>query len=220
MLSRILEKGEVERANKIEWPSVTGVPQPPRAGGPIGGRDAWQPSRARSPQADREADERLRQSYESGFQAGLEAARKEVAAEVEPELKRLAESIAGVAGARPQVMQQAGTDLVKLSTEIARRILNRELTIDRGAIEGLVKVALDKLQGQEVYRVRIRPEYEKPVRAHLERAGRFSQVEIVVDPAQQRGGVVFEISRGTLDASIDTKLREIEQGLVDRFLSA
>jgi flagellar biosynthesis/type III secretory pathway protein FliH len=38
----------------------------------------------------------------------------------------------------------------------------------------------------------------------------------VGDVAQSRGGAVFEISRGALDASVDTQLREIERGLADQ----
>jgi flagellar biosynthesis/type III secretory pathway protein FliH len=45
--------------------------------------------------------------------------------------------------------------------------------------------------------------------------GRGQEVEIVSDAAQARGGALFEISRGALDASVETQLREIERGLVD-----
>jgi flagellar biosynthesis/type III secretory pathway protein FliH len=39
---------------------------------------------------------------------------------------------------------------------------------------------------------------------------------VSADPAQERGGVIFETSRGKLDVSIGTQLREIERGLTDR----
>ena len=34
--------------------------------------------------------------------------------------------------------------------------------------------------------------------------------------APEPGGAIFEIGRGSLDASVDTQLGEIERGLVDR----
>jgi flagellar biosynthesis/type III secretory pathway protein FliH len=39
---------------------------------------------------------------------------------------------------------------------------------------------------------------------------------VIHDPSQQQGGAVFEISRGALDASVETQLREIECGLTDQ----
>jgi flagellar biosynthesis/type III secretory pathway protein FliH len=45
------------------------------------------------------------------------------------------------------------------------------------------------------------------------------QPELVADPALPPGGLVFETSRGDLEASIDNQLREIERGLTDRLQS-
>jgi flagellar assembly protein FliH len=41
-------------------------------------------------------------------------------------------------------------------------------------------------------------------------------VELAADKTLARGAVVFETNRGNLDASVETQLREIEQGLTDR----
>jgi len=50
----------------------------------------------------------------------------------------------------------------------------------------------------------------------LEELGRATDIEVLADPAQPKGGAVFESSRGSLDASVDTQLREIERGLTDQ----
>jgi flagellar biosynthesis/type III secretory pathway protein FliH len=39
---------------------------------------------------------------------------------------------------------------------------------------------------------------------------------VVPDAARELGSVVFETERGSLDASVDTQLEEIERGLTDR----
>jgi flagellar biosynthesis/type III secretory pathway protein FliH len=46
--------------------------------------------------------------------------------------------------------------------------------------------------------------------------GMSARVEILSDPVRELGAAVFEMARGNLDASIDSQLREIERGLVDR----
>ena len=63
--------------------------------------------------------------------------------------------------------------------------------------------------------MRVHPDQEQPVRACLRQIGRDPGIEVVSDASQPRGGVVFEISRGALDASVETQLREIERGLAD-----
>jgi len=93
--------------------------------------------------------------------------------------------------------------------------VHRELTIDPESISGLVKVALEKLQSREVSRVRTHPEYEPVLRSLLDRFG-ASQMPVSADPSLQRGDVLFETPHGTLDASIESQLREIERGFADR----
>jgi flagellar assembly protein FliH len=162
------------------------------------------------------AEGRLRQAYESGMQAGEEAARQSLEAGVRETVEQLAGAIADVASTRADTIRRAEADTVRLAIEIARRVLHREVSVDPSALEGLIKAALEKLQNQEVHRVRVHPDQERLVRACLDQAGRGQAAEVVVDPVQPRGGVVFEISRGALDASLDTQLAEIERGLVDQ----
>lgn len=162
------------------------------------------------------AEAKLRQSYEAGYRAGEESARRAAQAEVQAVVKQLADSIATVAGTRAETIRRAEADTVKLAIEIARRVVHRELTVDGSALESLIRAALEKLQAQEIHRVRIHPEQERTLKACLEQSGRGQSVSVVADPLQARGGAVFEISRGSLDASVETQLAEIERGLIDQ----
>ncbi len=108
--------------------------------------------------------------------------------------------------------------MVKLSVAIARRILNRELSVDPEALVGMANVALSRLDKREVHRVYVHPQEASSVQNALGRIG-LASVEIVSDPKLESGSLLFETSRGTLDASIHTQLKEIECGLVDRAAS-
>jgi flagellar assembly protein FliH len=57
------------------------------------------------------------------------------------------------------------------------------------------------------------------MRASLQESGRGSAIEVVADPSQPPGGIVFDIGRGALDASVGTQLDEIVRGLTDRLES-
>jgi len=158
---------------------------------------------------------RVRQAYESGSREGEAAARQSAASQVREVVEKLAATVAEVAATRGDVIRRAEADIVRLSIEIARRILHRELTLDTSALEALIRAALEKLRSQELYRVRVHPDQEQLVRGCLQEIGRDPEIEVVSDASQPRGGAVFEISRGSLDASVETQLREIELGLAD-----
>jgi flagellar assembly protein FliH len=105
---------------------------------------------------------------------------------------------------------------VTLALAVARRVLRRELSVDPEAIRGVVLAALEKLDGQEISRVRVHPAHAAEVSACLRRAVSGRAIEVVPDPAREPGFVIFETERGSLDASVDTQLEEIERGLADR----
>ena len=152
----------------------------------------------------------------AGVRAGEESARQSLESGVRETVQQLAATIAELAETRAETIRRAEADTVRLSIEIARRVLHRELSVDGSALEALIKAALEKLQAQEVYRVRVHPGQEKLVRACLDQTGRGQSIAVVSDPAQPKGGAVFEISRGSLDASVETQLAEIERGLIDQ----
>jgi len=130
-------------------------------------------------------------------------------------MDRLTRSLSDLSSIRNRVRKAAEADLLKLAIAVARRVLHRELTLDPGSIEGLIRVALEKLESRDLCRVRVHPDQEPVIRTLL---GRFSaaSVELIPDPTLQCGDVMFETSHGTLDGSIEAQLQEIERGFADR----
>lgn len=196
--------------------SALSPPPSPQPNAPPAVSGELAPLRSRIAELEATAETRLRQAYESGLRAGEESARRALESEVHETVERLASAIADVAATRAETIRRAEADIVRLAIEIARRVLHREISVDASALEGLIKAALEKLQNQDVYRVRVHPDQERLVRACLDRTGRGQAVEVINDPVQPRGGAVFEIGRGALDASLETQLAEIERGLVDQ----
>jgi flagellar assembly protein FliH len=160
-------------------------------------------------------DEARRESYQRGFSEGRNIGRDQAAAELQPVMDRLSRSLSELASIRSRVRKAAESDLLKLAIAVARRVLHRELTLDPGSIEGLIRVALEKLESRELCRVRVHPDQEPVIRTLL---ARFSAapVELIPDPTLQCGDVLFETAHGTLDGSIEAQLQEIERGFADR----
>jgi flagellar assembly protein FliH len=215
MLSRVLTETEAAAAPAVWRKQSPGGAVPVRRPERRFESEA-EARQARSEELNAAIELRVRQAYESGFREGQATARQSAESQVREVVEKLAATVVEVAATRGDAIRRAEADMVRLSIEIARRILHRELSLDTSALEALIRAALEKLRSQEVYRVRVHPDQEQLVRACLQQIGRDPDVEVLSDASQPRGGAVFEISRGTLDASVETQLREIEHGLADR----
>jgi len=212
MLSKVL-KGDEAVAEPVPWRRPS-VPAKPDAAASGNADSVNLHAKIAALKGDLEA--KSRQSYADGVRAGEEAARQNFESEIRQTVQEFAATIADLAATRGEIIRKAEGDIVRLSIEIARRVLHHELAVDGSALESLVKAALEKLQAQEVYRVRVHPDQEKIVRACLDQTGRGQAISVVADPVQPKGGAIFEISRGALDASVETQLAEIERGLIEQ----
>jgi len=170
---------------------------------------------ARAAFLEAEAEQRTQAAYQQGLQEGHAAAQREMLAQLDVVNARLARTIEELTGLRQRFRHEAEEDLVALALAIARRILHRELTIAPEALLGLVKAALEKIDGRELHSVRVRPEDAAMIQQHFEKMGLPRRVEVIADPGLERGAAILDSSRGALDASVETQLAEIERGFAD-----
>src|SRR5579863_4865316 len=213
--SRVLRTDEHSIVKPVWWRDTAAVVVP---GGP--GREVTSPAEIhpleRDQTLDREHERIEREAYQRGFGEGKGIGREQSAAELQPVLDRLTRTLADLSTLRSRIRKDAEGDLLKLSISVARRVLHRELTLDPESIEGLIRIALEKLESRELCRVRVHPDQESAIRASMERFSNSHKVELIPDPSMQCGDVLFETAHGNIDASIEAQLREIERGFADR----
>jgi flagellar assembly protein FliH len=206
--SKVLLPEELSSVTPIWWrDSVVAPPaQPTPPAQPVA-----------APAAAPEDRERIeREAYQRGFADGKALGKEQAAAEVQPVLERLSRCLSELSALRPRMRRDAEKDLVKLSIAIARRVLHRELTLDPESIEGLIKVALDRLESRELCTVRVHPDQEAVIRTLLERFSNAHKIEVISDKSLRLGDVLLETAHGSIDASVDAQLNEIERGFADR----
>jgi flagellar assembly protein FliH len=176
------------------------------------------PRRSAEPNPDvplRNSEHDAAAAYQRGLRDGEAAAAHATAGQVTGKIEQLSRSIEQLAARRGQIHREAESEMVRLSLAIARRILRRELSVDPDSLLGLVKAGLEKIESSEAHRVRVHPEHAPVLARLLEGAAR--QVEIVADAALPVGAVIFETSRGSVDAGLETQLKEIERGFTDLY---
>jgi flagellar assembly protein FliH len=173
-------------------------------------------ARGQMSRLEQECERHVHEARAAGYHEGEAAGRTQAAAELQSVIERFSRTIDELRQLRPQLRKDAESDMVRLSLAIARRVLRRELAIDPDALHGLVLAALEKLQGQEVCRVRVHPSQAESIAATLKASVTGQAIEVTPDPSREPGAVIFETGRGNLDASVDSQLQEIERGLADR----
>ena len=163
-----------------------------------------------------ECEQKIREAHAAGLREGEARARSASAAEMEAMLNRMAVAVAEISGLRARLRREAEEDLIRLAMAIARRVLHRELAIDPEAMRGLIVAALEKLQAQEITRVRVHATHAPLLRECVERIAGPRPPEVIADASCERGALVLETERGNLDVSVGSQLQEIERGLTDR----
>lgn len=172
---------------------------------------------ARPPEADakKEIEQRVQASYQAGHAAGLAAGTQQATERMQPVLASFAGMIQELAQLKKHFRHEAEASTVGLALAVARRVLYREIAADPEAILGLVKAAFDKCNSRETHKLILSPADLAVIREHAQRLGFPPALELASDAKLPRGSVIFETSRGELDASIDTQLLEIERGFTD-----
>jgi flagellar assembly protein FliH len=212
MSSRIVSPDDPRCAGAMVWRQVA-----PGAPGSAAGNTGEKPgTEERIAELERDCERRIQAARGATLAEGETAGRKRAAAELQPVLERLARSIEEIGHLRARLRREAEADMLKLSLAIARRVLRREMAVDPDAMHGLVLGALEKLQAQEICRVRVHPSHAAQLTGWLRPAAAGVNIEVIADASRQPGDVIFETERGNLDASVDSQLQEIERGLADR----
>lgn len=166
-------------------------------------------------QARVDAERAKQEAFSTGKSEGESAAKQAMGQQWEGEMAKLQQIMGEAAAIGPKLRRQAEEELVRLSVEVARRILHRELTIDIDALSGLIKAAFERVNQREIQQVRTDAASVAIVERIVAELATPKPVKVIADGRMKRGSLIIETKRGQLDASVETQLQEIERGFVD-----
>ena len=107
-------------------------------------------------------------------------------------------------------------EVVQLALAIARKILHREAQMDPLLLTGIVHVALEKLDAGARVRLRTHPGDIHFWNQYFSQPGSFQPApDLIGDPALRPGELALETDIGSTQISLETQLKEIEQGFFD-----
>ncbi len=156
------------------------------------------------------------QALSRGRLEGKAEAQKAFGEKLAKERSQLAAAIAAFAVERTDYFRKVEAEVVQLALSIARKILHREAQVDPLLLAGMVRVALEQIDGASKVALRVHPQIAADWRTCLNTQLEASvRPEIVEDPAQPVDRCTLQTSMGEAVIGLDVQLKEIENGFAD-----
>jgi len=159
--------------------------------------------------------------YEEGYAAGYEKGIRDGENEVSEKLKKLEGIIIElgieIENYRTKKINELLPDIVGLSMEIAKKVIHKEVELDKNIIMYIVNDAVKKIKEQEEkITIKVNPLDYKTIVANIDVLKEQTGLKnISVEPALSisPGGCYIETHAGEIDARIEEQIREVENAI-------
>jgi len=205
---RITDNTRVESFNWGGGHEPQSAAQPPRAAASRVVQMPVQPAPLDRDGLEREA---FSQGYAQGERAGAEAA----AARSEAVLRRLAQTIEELGMLRAALIRKTERQVVQLALAMARRIVHREIALDKELLTAMARVALDRLGASASATIRLHPD-DYAATGASQSAAAGGAIQVVPDPVVRRGGCLIQSDFGLIDVGVDSQIQELTTILFGR----
>jgi flagellar assembly protein FliH len=160
--------------------------------------------------------EREAQAREAGRQQALAESRAKFEEGLGVERAAIAKAVEDFSRERRAYYKKIEEETVRLALAIARKVIHREAQVDPFLLMGMVRVALERMEGATGVVLQVHPErvaeWRKYLAAKMD-AGKMP--EIMEDTALARERCVLKTAMGTAELGLEPQLLEIEKGLMD-----
>jgi flagellar assembly protein FliH len=147
-----------------------------------------------------------------GHGEGREAGYREGKAEAEAEAEQLREMIARLDLALSRIDAEVAEELMSLSIELARKVLQHTLAVEPEAVISAVRVALQHLPESRA-KIYMHPADAALARKHLDEMLDQGGHLVLEDDSVSRGGCRVETPGAQIDATMETRWRRVLDSL-------
>lgn len=155
-----------------------------------------------------------RDAFAKGFAQGERAGLEAAATRGDAMLRRLTQTLDEMTGLRAQMIRDTEQQMVSLALAVARRIIQREISLDRDLLIAIARVALDRLGESAKVSVRLNPDDYAATGSARSAEWNGTQVSVAADPRVPRGGCRVESDFGAIDAGVDAQIEELAHALL------
>ena len=163
-----------------------------------------------------EQEEQLRrgqqQAYQQGYAEGDRAGRQAGELMVMTTAAQYERSIVELAQAYEQLQRSMETQTVELALEIARKVIQREVSTDPDLVSALALVALKRVQSHHAITLRV-SRHDFP-RIHDAVTSVNASVNIAEDPSLERGDFMMDTGGTHLDGRLQNQVETLGRAML------
>jgi flagellar assembly protein FliH len=173
-----------------------------------------------SPDSQPASEEQIRareaRARKEGREEGMAQSRGEFEKKLAVEKQALVQAVRDFVRERENYFHKVEAEVVGLALAIARKILHREAQVDPLLLAGVVRVGLDNLAVGTRVRLRVHPDQVQAWQGFFSLQPDLKSLpELMGDATLGLGRCILETDLGSTDLTLDTQLKEIEQGFFD-----
>ena len=158
-----------------------------------------------------------KEAYEKGFAQGEKAGMELGEKRFESVIRSFTEALATTRKREEEYYLKNEQEMIALVLAIARRIIQKEVSADKGIIARMIRSALKYVADQEEIKVRLNPsdlDFASQYRDEMIKEMRtVRNIIFESDEEVARGDAIVESNRGIIDAGIEKHLQEVEKAL-------
>jgi flagellar assembly protein FliH len=178
--------------------------------------DPGQAASGPSPVSEEQIRSREVRARKEGRDEGIAQGAAEFEKKLAAEKQSLVEAVREFARERATYFQRVEAEAVALAVAIARKILHREAQVDPLLLAGVVRVGLDNVAAGTRVRLRVHPQQVQAWKNFFSQQNDLQTLpELMGDPTLGLGNCVLETDLGSTDLTLESQLKEIEQGFFD-----
>ena len=151
-----------------------------------------------------------------GRDEGIAQGRTEFEKKLASQQQGLVQAVLDFTHERETYFQRVEAEVVGLAVAIARKILHREAQVDPLLLAGVVRVGLDNVAAGTRVRLRVHPDQIQAWQEFFAQQPDLQSLpELMGDATLGPGRCMLETELGSTDLTLETQLKEIEQGFFD-----
>ena len=160
-------------------------------------------------------DETLKKAFEDGYEKGRKMGAELEQKKLAPVIESFTTGAREIAEVREAIAKKSERDLADLALQISQKVIQHELSVDKGVILKMIRAALEKFIDQDSVTVKVGDrDYKYLVSMKpkiLEELKELSNLIIEIDESIVDGGCVIESNLGSVDLRVRNQIEQIRK---------
>ncbi|MBS4536054.1 hypothetical protein GOQ29_10555 [Clostridium sp. D2Q-14] len=164
---------------------------------------------------DEYRDKGYEEGYKRGYEEGYEEGKSESTSLIDEAVKIKENNI----NSKKEIIDKLEKDIITVVMKSCKKIINRLYDEDKEIILSIIQKGLDDLNNPSKLTIKVSKYDYDFLEMYKDKISvmisSIEKIDVVIDKALDKGGIIIETPKGSVDVSINTQIEELEKFLED-----